>query len=203
MSLLSLSAPFPKSPRITLFTISSKSVTALTVSFTVSVTFSIGLEIPFTSLIILLAPKSRLKKLNFSNILSIFSFEIAAFTFVASLLIVVVTSSANGTIFLFTSFTFSRIVLRTCTSGPFCTISGATNSAPILANADFTLENAPFNVSFAFLACSPNALSIAEANVEKEICPLDTMSLTSCSVFPNCSAKVAAAFIPLPDNCNN
>ena len=89
---------------------------------------------------------------------------------------------ANGSITLFTSLIFSLNTLKNCTNGPFCTTSGETNSAPILAREARTLDIAPVNVSFAFLACSPNALSIAAAKVLKLISPLLTISRTCDSV---------------------
>ena len=99
-----------------------------------------------------------------------------------------------------TSLIRSRKALNNSTNGPFCSTNGETNSAPILANADLTFDIAPVNVSLAFLACSPNALSIALANISKLICPFETISLTSVSVFPKYSAIVAAAFIPLDES---
>ena len=112
----------------------------------------------------------------------------------------VVTVSATGNIAVFTSLTFSRNALKNCTNGPLVFITGVTNAAPILAKADFTFAMEPFNVSFAFFACSPNALSIADAKVLKSISPLLVISRTSASDLFKYLAKVAAAFIPLPDN---
>ena len=112
----------------------------------------------------------------------------------------VVNFSATGSITDFISFIFTRTVFNSFTNEPFCSTRGDTNNAPILANAAFTFERAPVNVSLAFLACSPKASSIAAANVSKEILPLDTMSRTSASVLFKYEANVAAAFIPLEES---
>ena len=81
--------------------------------------------------------------------------------------------------------------------------AGVATSAPILDKAAFMLDKAPLNVLFASFACSPNALSIAAANVAKSILPLVVISRTSASVIPRYFANVAAAFIPLLESCSS
>ena len=75
--------------------------------------------------------------------------------------------------------------------------SGSQTLAPILDIAAFIFAKAPLNVSLPFLACSPNASSIAFANVSKSILPFDTISRISDSDFPKAFPNTAAAFIPL------
>ena len=190
---LTLSSPFPNFPIITSLTISLR-------SFKDSDTFSTGAAIVLMALPTLLKLNS-----SASKILSGFEKLILLIIFVAPLITLVanfVKVDAIGPITFFISLTFSRKVLKNLTRGPFSTSNGDTNSAPILANAALTFDMAPVKVELAFAACSPKALSMASANISKDILPLDTMSLTSDSVLPRCVAKVAAAFMPRFDSCN-
>ena len=113
-----------------------------------------------------------------------------------------VTISANGPMLFLTSLIRSLKALNSCTNAPFCSTKGEINKAPILAKAALIFDNAPVNVSFAFLACSPNASSIAAAKVWKSSLPLLTISRTSASDLCKYVPSVAAAFMPLDERDN-
>ena len=137
---------------------------------------------------------------KFSTLLSTFKLLNVFANFPAIFFTKLVNVSASGTSAFLMSLILSRIAFKSLTTGPFCSIRGETNNAPIRPNADLIFEIEPVKVSLAFLACSPNALSIASAKVWKSILPLDTISRTSASVTPSCSPRVAAAFRPLEAN---
>ena len=153
----------------------------------------------------ILASKSshfEFNPLNFSNGLLKSNLLRKVVSLVSIRLIAVVKTSAKGPILAFTSLILSLRVLKNCTSGPFCTIIGDTNSAPILASEAFTFDIAPLKVSLALFALSPKAEFIADEKISKEICPFETISLTSDSVLFKYLAISAAAFIPRDESCN-
>ena len=127
--------------------------------------------------IILIKPSKEFLRDSMSILASIFA--IKPDNLFAIFITVLVTESAIGIIADFISFIFSRNVLNSFTSAPFCSINGDINKAPILANAALTFDREPVKVSLAFLACSPKASSIAAAKVSNEIFPFETISLTS------------------------
>ena len=93
-----------------------------------------------------------------------------------------------------------KIILVAFNTSLEASIYGSAKLAPILDRAAFVLSRAPWNVSFALVACSPKASSIACAKVAKSISPCLTISETAASDTPRCFARTAEAFIPLKES---
>ena len=102
---------------------------------------------------------------KFSTLLSTFKLPNVFANFPATFFTKFVKVRAKGSRPFLISLILSRIAFKSLITGLFCSMRGEMNSAPIRPNADLILEIEPVKVSLAFLACSPNALSIASAKV--------------------------------------